>query len=271
METSAADERWAVERLIRRERAIVLAGVAIIALLAWLYLLRMSGAMEAMAADAEMHAAMGMADVRAWGLADWLGLFAMWAVMMVAMMLPSAAPVILLVLGAYRRRGNRRAWVSAVAFVAGYLIAWSAFSAAAAAAQVGLHRAALLDAAMVTRSVVLAGAMLLAAGVYQLLPIKTACLTHCQSPLGFLTAHWRDGATGGLRMGLRHGAYCIGCCWALMLLLFASGVMNLLWVAAIAAFVLLEKLVPPRFQIRRAAGVLLIAGGIAALANGLTS
>jgi len=271
MATSAADERWGIERLIRRERAMVAAGLAIIALLAWVYLLRTAAAMDAMATEADMHAAMGMADMRGWGLADWLALFVMWAVMMVAMMLPSAAPVILLVLGAYRRRGNRRAWMSAVAFVTGYLIAWTAFSAVAAGAQVGLHRAALLDANMVTRSTVLAGAILLAAGLYQLLPIKAACLTHCQSPLGFLTAHWRDGAIGGLRMGLRHGFYCIGCCWALMLLLFAVGVMNLLWVAVIAAFVLVEKLLPPRLQIRRAAGVLLIAWGVVALARGLTT
>jgi len=265
----ATDDRWALERIIRRERAIVAAGLAVIVLLAWIYLLRMAAAMDAAAAEADMHAAMGMSDMRAWGMADWFALFVMWVVMMTAMMLPSAAPVVLLVLGAYRRRGTRRAWMSAVAFVAGYLLAWSGFSAAAAGGQVGLHRAALLDAGMVSRSTVLAGAILLAAGVYQWLPIKAACLTHCQSPLGFLARNWRDGTLGGLRMGLRHGAFCIGCCWALMLLLFAVGVMNLLWVAAIAAFVLLEKLLPRRFQIRWAAGVLLVVWGVVVLATGL--
>jgi predicted metal-binding membrane protein len=257
--------------VIRRDRLVIALGLAAITLLAWMYLLRTAVDMKSMAMDAQMHAAMGMTDMRIWDATDWLELFVMWAIMMVAMMLPSAAPVILIVLAAYRRRGDRGARVSAGMFVTGYMLAWTTFSALAASAQVGLHRTALLSADMTSRSTLLAGTMLLVAGIYQWLPIKTACLTHCQSPLGFLAAYWRDGAHGALTMGLRHGAFCIGCCWALMALLFVVGVMNLLWVAGIAAFVLLEKLVPQRLPIGRAAGALLILWGLFEMTRGLPS
>lgn len=271
MRTISPDDRWALERMIRRDRIVIAIGLAAIVLLAWIYLVRTAAAMQAMALDAQMHAAMGMADMRTWSMADVVALFVMWVVMMAAMMLPSAAPVILLVLGAYRRRGNRWARVSAGAFVGGYLLAWGTFSVLAAAAQAGLHNAGLLNDGMASGSTVMAGAILLGAGVYQWLPIKAACLAHCQSPLGFLAAHWREGARGALGMGLRHGVFCIGCCWALMALLFAVGVMNLVWVAGIAAFVLVEKLVPPRVPVRPAAGILLSGWGLFELATGLTT
>lgn len=236
-------------------------GLAVTAALAWTYLVRTAGSMHAMAAEAQMHAAMGMADMRAWGASDWLALFVMWSVMMVAMMLPSAAPIILLVLGVYRRRDDPRARLAGMAFVAGYVLAWTTFSAAAAAGQVGLHQAALLGADMRLGSAVVSGAMLLMAGVYQWLPIKSTCLTHCQSPLGFLSQHWREGAAGGLVMGVRHGVFCVGCCWLLMTLLFIVGVMNLGWVAAIAAFVLIEKLVRVGPWLSRVAGIALAVWG----------
>ena len=267
MQTIPPEVPSTLEQVIRRDRLAIALGLAAITLLAWMYLLRMGGAMKSMAMDAQMHAAMGMADTRVWGTSDWFALFVMWAVMMVGMMLPSAAPVILMVLGAYRRRGDRRARVSAGAFVTGYVLAWTTFSALSAGAQVALHRAALLNADMTSRSTLLAGAVLLGAGVYQWLPIKQACLTHCQSPLGFLATHWREGAPGALTMGLRHGVFCVGCCWALMALLFVVGVMNLLWVAAIAAFVFLEKLAPQGPHVGRAAGVLLILWSLFELAR----
>ena len=259
---TASEVPSTVERLVRRDRLVIAVSLATLTLLAWAYLLSSAAGMKSMAADAQMHAAMGMADMRVWGASDWLALSVMWAVMMAGMMLPSAAPVILLVLGVFRRRGDRRARLSAGTFVAGYVLAWATFSALAAGAQVGLHRAALLSGDMSSRSTQLAGAILLIAGVYQWLPIKKACLTHCQSPLGFLAAHWREGAAGSLMMGLRHGAFCVGCCWALMTLLFVVGVMNLFWVAAIAAFVLIEKLTRQGLPIGRAAGVLLILWGL---------
>ena len=178
MSTAVPGEPSPFERIIRRDRLTTVMGLAAMTVLAWLYLMREAVSMQSMAMDARMHAAMGMGDMHAWGVADWLALFVMWSVMMAAMMLPSAAPVILLVLAAYRRRGDRRARASSAAFIGGYLIAWTTFSAAAAAVQVGLHRTALLTPEMASGSARLAGVILLMAGVYQWLPIKNMCLTH---------------------------------------------------------------------------------------------
>jgi predicted metal-binding membrane protein len=257
-----------IETLVRRDRLVALLGLAAVAGLAWLYLLRMAAGMHSAAAEADMHAAMGMPDMAAWGSAELLSLFVMWAVMMAAMMLPSAAPVMLLVMTTYRRRGVGARGLTA-AFGGGYLAVWTAFSAAAASLQFVLHGAAVLSPAAAARSAVVAGALFLVAGVYQWLPIKSACLTHCRSPLGFLTTEWRDGVGGAVLMGVRHGSFCVGCCWALMVLLFAGGVMNLFWVAAIAAFVLLEKLLRQGTWLSRVAGGLLIVWGAYLVAAGL--
>ena len=261
MPTIAPDAPSPLERIIRRDRLTTVIGLAAITVLAWIYLVREAAGMQSMAMDSRMHAAMGMADMHVWGAADWLALFVMWTVMMAGMMLPSAAPVILLVLAAYRRRGERRARAASAAFIGGYLFAWTMFSGIAAAIQVGLHRTALLTPEMASGSAKLAGTILLVAGVYQWLPIKNMCLTHCQSPLGFVTRYWREGPVGGFRMGVRHGTFCVGCCWSLMTLLFVVGVMNLIWVAAIAGFVLVEKLAPQGPRLARVAGVLLIVWG----------
>jgi predicted metal-binding membrane protein len=208
-----------------------------------------------------MMADMGMTMDMAWNAADVFFAFAMWAVMMVGMMMASAAPVVLLFAGMCRGRAARGAPRVVFAFSAGYLIVWTAFSAGAALAQWALHRAAMLSPAMTTSSAALGGAILIAAGVYQLTPFKGACLTHCRSPLGFLMSHWRDGTAGALRMGIQHGTYCLGCCWALMCVLFVVGVMNLVWVAAIAIFVLVEKIGPAGAFLARVAGVVMIATG----------
>ena len=241
-----ADSVTSIERLIQRDRVWIALGLSTAIAIAWLYLLREATSMNGMVAEARMHAAMGMTgmNLRAWGATDWLALFAMWAVMMVGMMLPSAAPVILLVLGAYRLRRDAHARLAAVMFMGGYLLVWTTFSAVAALGQLALHRAAVLSEDMRLRSAVVSGVILLLVGVYQWLPVKNRCLVHCQAPLAFLTQHWRRGVSGGLTMGIRHGAYCVGCCWLLMALLFVVGVMNLVWIAALAAFVLLEKLGP---------------------------
>ena len=248
------------ERLIQRDRLVVALALGLVTILAWSYLLRMAVQMRAASSEAEMHEAMGM-HMATWGFADAGLLFLMWAVMMAGMMLPSASPVILLALSTYRRRGDRQARLSAGAFAAGYMAAWTGFSAIAALAQAGLHAAALLSPAMSARSAALAGGIFVLAGVYQWAPLKSACLSHCRSPLGFLATEWREGTTGAFRMGLRHGLFCVGCCWALMTILFAAGVMNVLWVAAIAAFVLLEKLLPYGTQIGRVSGGLLVVWG----------
>jgi predicted metal-binding membrane protein len=238
------DSITSIERLIQRDRVWISVGLFAAIGVAWFYLTREAAAMNVMVADARMHAAMGLAGVnlRAWGASDWLALFVMWAVMMVAMMLPSAAPVILLVLSAYRLRRDRHARLAALMFMGGYLLVWTTFSAVAALGQLLLHRAAVLNEDMRLRSAVVSGVILLLVGVYQWLPLKNRCLVHCQAPLAFLTQHWRRGVAGGLAMGVRHGAYCVGCCWLLMALLFVVGVMNLVWIAALATFVLLEKL-----------------------------
>ena len=258
------DSASTLERLIRRDQGWLIFGIAATMTLAWIYLVREAVAMNAMTAEARVHAAMGMAgmNMRAWDAADWLALFLMWVVMMVAMMLPSAAPVILLVLGAYRRRGDSRARLSAFMFVGGYLFTWTTFSAVAASAQIWLHRLALLGDDLTLRSGAISGMVLLAAGVYQWLPFKNRCLTQCQSPLAFLSQNWREGASGALSMGTRHGAFCVGCCWLLMLLLFVLGVMNLLWIALLSMFVLIEKVAPRGALIGRLAGVAAAAWGV---------
>jgi len=252
----------AVDRLIRRDRFLIGIGLAATTVLAWIYLFRIAADMNAMSAEAQMHAAMGMANMHAWGVSDWLGLFAMWAVMMIAMMVPSAAPLILLVLGVYRRREDSTARVAAHCFLVGYVLVWTGFSAIAAALQIGLHRAALLEPDMRLGSPILAAVILLAVAVYQWLPIKGTCLTHCRSPLGFLSQYWREGALGGLMLGVRHGLFCLGCCWLLMTLLFVVGVMNLMWVAILTGFVLIEKLVRGGALAARIASVAVAGWGI---------
>jgi len=256
-----------LERVVRQDRALVAFALGAITIASWTYLVRMAAMMNAAAADKAMHAAMGMPEMAAWGPAEFLMLFVMWTVMMVAMMLPSAAPVILLVVATYRRRGGRSAVLTA-SFTTGYLLAWTAFSAIAAGIQLLLHQAAMLSPGMSSNSTLLGGAILIGAGMYQWLPIKSACLTQCRSPLGFLTREWREGTAGALIMGVRHGAFCVGCCWALMALLFVAGVMNLIWVAAIAVFVLIEKLAPLGGRFGRAAGLLLASWGAWLLIGG---
>jgi predicted metal-binding membrane protein len=256
----------ALEVASRRARAIVVAGLGGLVLLAWLYLLRAAERM----AEMEAHAAMGMVmpHLQAWGIADLGLLFLMWAVMMVAMMLPTTIPVVMLVATVDRRRLDRSHPVARTgAFVMGYLAVWIAYGAVAASVQGGLHAAALLSPAMVSTSRLLGGAILIAAGIYQWTPLKRACLTSCRSPLTFVMTEWREGSMGAWIMGLRHGLYCVGCCWVLMALLFVAGVMNLAWVAVISAFVLVEKIVPRGDRIGQAAGLALVAAGVLVIAR----
>lgn len=250
-----------LERVLRHDRAV--AALALLALVAaaWVALLRMHDRM--MPGDMAGMPGMAISTPHPWTLADVGLLFFMWAVMMVAMMLPSAAPMILLFASVNRRRRERAGpAVPTAVFVAGYLLVWTGFSAAAALTQAALHQAALLSPAMATTSPVLGGFLLIVAGIYQWLPIKSACLGHCRSPLGFLAGEWRDGDRGALVMGMRHGLFCLGCCWALMVLLFVAGVMNLAWVAAIAGLVLVEKVAPGGPWVGRIGGVVLAGAGV---------
>jgi len=194
----------------------------------------------------------------------------MWLVMMIAMMLPSAAPMLLLFAGTQRRTASGHS-STLVAFAAGYLLVWGGFSVAAAALQALLQQRMLLSSDLAMTSAWLGAAVLGLAGVYQLTPLKDACLLRCQSPLGFLLGRWRDGVRGALVMGVRHGAFCLGCCWALMALLFVGGVMNLAWVAALAVFVLAEKAVARGAWLSRVSGVALIAWAVWLVARGARS
>ena len=189
-------------------------------------------------------------------------LFLMWAEMMVAMMIPSAAPMILTFAMVNRKRREQdRPFVPTGMFLLGYLIVWSVFSLVAALAQWTLHGAALLTPMMKSSSPLLGGGLLLVAGIFQWTPWKHACLNHCRSPLQFLLAGWQEGPGGALSMGIKHGAFCAGCCWMLMVLLFVAGVMNMLWVAAITILVLLEKVAPQSWRLRHVVGALLVAWG----------
>lgn len=247
---------------LRRDRVIVAAGLVGVAALAWAYIIHMGRPMSP-------HAAMAMpmpGDAAAPEL-GWL--VPMWIVMMVAMMVPSAAPTILLFAGvARRRRANGVSTASAAVFSLGYLLVWAVYAMIAAVGQWKLHRLALLSPAMVSASPWLGGGLLIGAGLYQWLPVKDACLSQCRSPLGFLSAEWREGTRGALVMGIRHGTFCVGCCGLLMALLFVAGVMNLLWVAAIAVFVLAEKLGPNGRGLGRVTGLLMIGWGIWVIAAG---
>jgi predicted metal-binding membrane protein len=247
--------------LSRRDRVVISACLVLLTALAWAYLVHLDREMSAAMEHDRMMAEMGMVMDMPWKATDVFLAFAMWAVMMVGMMTPSAAPVVLLFAGMRRGVGAHPVPAVVVAFVAGYLLVWALFSAAAALAQWALHQAALLSPMMTTSSAWLGAAILIAAGVYQLTPFKGTCLTHCRSPLGFLMSHWREGTAGALRMGIAHGAYCLGCCWALMCVLFVVGVMNLLWVAAMAMFVLVEKIGPSGIWLSRVAGIAMIAAG----------
>jgi predicted metal-binding membrane protein len=195
----------------------------------------------------------------------------MWAVMMIGMMLPTAIPMTLIYAAVVRKaRAQDNPLPPTFVFVASYVAVWIGFSFAATASQWGLERAALLSPMMASKSAVLGGVILLAAGVYQLTPLKRACLENCRAPAYFFSKHWRGGSTGAVRLGLRYGVYCLGCCWVLMALLFVGGVMNLVWIAGIAAFVLVEKTVPHGQIVGRFAGAAMLVVGAASIAGLLT-
>ena len=252
-----------MDSILRRERLIVGGCLVAIVVLAWVYLLHTKMVMP----DMDMPG-MVMVDLQPWGPATVLLLFVMWAVMMVAMMVPSAAPMILAFLTVnQRRQAAARPFVPVTIFIFGYLAVWTAFSAVATLAEWGLHEAALLSTTMTATSPALNGGLLIAAGVFQWTPLKRACLKGCRSPLSFLMSEWREGYAGAFVMGLQHGAYCVGCCWFLMALLFVAGVMNLLWVAVIALFVLAEKALPKGELLARVAGIALMIAGATMIAH----
>jgi predicted metal-binding membrane protein len=235
------------------------AGIAVLLGLCWAYLLYMVWGMENMDEVADSMLMPAMVD---WSGADLVLVFVMWTIMMAAMMLPSAAPMLMLFgkVSAARAKGPRAALAVGV-LALGYLAAWTAFSAIATLAQWGLLEARLVSPMMSSASPALSAALLIAAGAYQFTPLKNACLARCRSPLSFLLNDWREGLAGAFCMGLRQGVYCTGCCWLLMALLFVFGVMNLVWIAALTVFVLVEKLLGRPRWFAPATGALLIAWG----------
>ena len=259
------DQRVTGATLPRRDFIVLGTCLLLLTGLAWAYLLHLDRQMAAAMDFDRRMITMGMSGMdmnRPWTLTDFFYTFAMWAVMMAGMMAPSAAPVFLLYAKTRTSRGEGAASPPVLLFGSGYLTVWTAFSALAALAQWALHQAALLAPAMKVASPRLAGAILVATGIYQLTPWKQKCLTHCRSPIGFLMTNWRNGLWGAFQMGCSHGVLCLGCCWALMALLFVVGVMNLLWVAALTAFVLLEKVGPAGVIAGRLAGAMLVGFGI---------
>lgn len=255
--------------LLQRHRLAVLAGIVATVVVAWAYLIVMAAGMEMDAGGlGKMSAMATLPQIRSWTAAEFGLMFAMWAIMMAGMMLPSATPMILLFTrSAAKHRALGNSVPSAALFIGGYLVSWTVFSLAATMLQWGLEEAALVSKMMRSTSVMLGGSLLIAAGIYQLTPLKHACLKHCQTPIQFLIRHWRPGNRGAFAMGVHHGSFCVGCCWALMALLFVGGVMNLIWIAALTIFVLLEKVTPwlGGRAVSYVSGVGLIAWGIAVL------
>jgi predicted metal-binding membrane protein len=251
--------------ILRRDRLPAVAGLVGVTALAWLYLGWMTHAMPEMAGMAQMV----MPMIEPWSAADWLATFLMWAIMMVGMMLPGAAPMILLYDRVRERQEAKGASLAATGvFALGYLLAWTLFSLGATTTQWALEQAALLSPIMASASPWLGGGFLIAAALYQWTPLKHACLVHCRSPIAFLAHHWHSGRSGALRMGLHHGLYCVGCCWVLMALLFVGGVMNLLWIALLALFVLLEKVMPEGELFSRLSALLLAGASVLVILAG---
>jgi len=258
-----------LETLLKRDRRIVVLAIAAMTAFAWLYLLWLSRSMTMGGSPMpdmpgmDMSAAMAPM-LRSWTSADFAFIFVMWAIMMIGMMTPSAAPMILIYARVARQSAlEGRPLAATGLFAGGYLLSWTAFSLAAAVAQGALERAAWLTPMMAAANNMVGGIVLIATGLYQGTPLKDACLKQCQSPFAFIQSHggFGKGVTGALRLGLHHGFYCIGCCWALMALLFAGGVMNIAWIAAIAIFVLIEKVLPTGRLVARFAGVGLVLAG----------
>jgi predicted metal-binding membrane protein len=241
---------------VKRDRAVVLTAIVFLIALAWAYTAHVAWK------AAPMSGSMAMPNMMQWGAADFGFMFIMWTVMMVAMMLPSATPMILL-FGRVREKREfvGRPYAPTAAFVSGYLLVWCGFSLFATILNWGLHVGGALSSMMGHSPPIVGGVLLIAAGIFQWTPLKHVCLDHCRSPIGFLMANWREGTLGATKMGLHHGAYCLGCCWILMVLLFVLGVMNLPWVAVLTVVVLAEKILPRGEILSRFLGVFLILWG----------
>jgi len=257
-----AESTTPLEVLLRRDRIVVGSALAGLIAISWAYVIWLAATMDMGAADMGM---MMSASFTPWAVSDFVFMFFMWAIMMVGMMTPSAAPMILI----YARVGRQaevqgKPFASAGWFASGYLAAWAGFSIIATLAQWGLERATLVTPMMASATPLFGGLVLILAGLYQWSSVKDACLSFCQAPIVFIQRHggFRRDASGAFKLGLRHGIYCVGCCCVLMALLFVGGVMNLLWIAGLAFLVLAEKLIPVGRFLSRGIGVVLTMLGV---------
>ena len=241
---------------INRNQIVIAIGLVVIVALGWAYMIHLARGMD-------RNMSMVMPQVIPWNWVDWWSMFLMWTVMMVAMMIPSATPTILIYAMVNRnRKQNSLAYVSTSIFLSGYLIAWIAFSLVATVVNWAIHTQGLLTGMMgASTSNILGASLLIVAGIFQWTPFKYACLNHCRTPRGFIMTEWKEGKLGAIKMGLKHASYCVACCWLLMALLFVLGVMNLLWIGALAAFVLLEKLLPQGIWVSKISGLGFITWG----------
>jgi len=260
-----------LERVFRQDRRVVLGAIVAVSAAAWAYVVWLATTMDMSGQAMDMPGMMMAPTFQPWSTADFVLIWLMWAVMMVGMMLPSVAPMVLIYARVARQAlAQGKPFAASGWFVTGYLLSWAGFSLLATAAQWGLEQAALLSPMTMAADYLVGATLLILAGLYQWTPLKGACLTQCQAPLIFIQRHggFRQEPTGSVRLGAEPGLYCIGCCWALMLLLFAGGVMNVLWIAAIAGFVLLEKVFAAGRMLSRAAGAGLIVAGLWLMAGG---
>ncbi len=258
-----------IDGTLRRERAVLATGLAALVVLAWIYVWQGAGmGMSALAMTTLSLFPHLQPDVAGQMEDGWPMVIAMWWVMMIAMMTPSATPLVLLYGRVIRHHAGagQRTYLLSTMLLAGYLAAWLAFSVAAASIQKALQPAGLLSEMMLwSRSAILSASVLVAAGLYQFSPLKQACLAQCRNPARFLTEYWRPGLLGSFMLGVRHGTFCVGCCWSIMLLLFVGGVMNLIWIAILTLLVMAEKLLPAGAKIGKWSGGLLIIWAIATL------
>jgi predicted metal-binding membrane protein len=263
----------ALESVLRRDRTIVGGALAGMVLLSWTYILAGAGTgMQTLHMSglptATRISPIAVLQPMPWTVAYSLVIFVMWWLMMVAMMLPSATPMILLFAALRRKRHEGGPpYMDTGRFCAGYLAVWGGFSVIAVTLQWQLDGIALLSPMMLTTSMALGALLLIGAGVWQFTPLKHACLRHCRAPAEFLTQHWRKGRAGAFHMGIRHGAYCLGCCWMMMLLLFFGGIMNIYWIAGLSMLVLVEKITPLSLWVTSLIGVTLIIWGGTLLAH----
>jgi predicted metal-binding membrane protein len=259
----------AVEGVVKRDKIVILIALSTVVVLSWAYIL--SGAGMSMSTSEMTRMILGEGETHimtpaVWNPGYFVLMFFMWWIMMVAMMLPSATPMLLLFAAINRKQqGKGSSFTPTSIFVSAYLIVWAGFSIVAVVVQWGLQEVGFLSPMLESASVIIGGFILLAAGIYQLTPLKRACLNHCRSPLQFVLTRWRKGPSGAFLMGIEHGTFCVGCCWFLLCLLFFGGIMNLFWIAGLAVYILLEKTIPVGHWATNVVGIALIVWGITVL------